>query len=186
MWPFKRNTPSPDAYSNYIDCSQFLASEALRDLTPEEREEVRRGFGALQSQRYHPKFAGDILGASASATLCNLASGIVREVCEMESAPELNLELEKAGHVEATKFRDELKQSADRAIWLAHKATDLYAHPVVFERLAGVLEAIGRNDAATSVRELQSKREKEWVSRYTDKLLMIDLARGEQIRQEPD
>ena len=185
MWPFNRSTPLSDPYSDYIDCAQFLASEPLRDLTPDEREEVKCGFGALQSQRYHPKHANEILGASAAATLCNLSAGMIHEVCEMESDSELKLDLERAGNVEATKFQDELKESQERAIWLARKATDLYPHPVLFARLAGLLEAIGRSDAATPIRELQRRREKAWASRYADKLLMIDLARGEPMGQEP-
>jgi len=175
MWPFNRNSSKTDSHSEYIDCAQFLASERLRDLTPDEREEIKRAFGPLQKQCYLSNHVDNILGASAAATLCNLASGMTREVLELESDTDLKSDLETAGEAETIKFRDETKAQQDRAIWLARKATELYPHPVLFARLAKLLEAAGRSDDANKVREIYDKLKAAWTPRYTDELLMMEL-----------
>jgi hypothetical protein len=175
MWPFKRNSSKTDPYSDYIDSTQFLASEQLRDLTPDEREEIKRAFGSLQRQRYHPNHAGDILGAAAAATLCNLATGMVHEVCQLQSDSELKSHLQTAGDAEARKFRAEAQEFQDRAIWLARKATDLYRHPILFARLAKLLQVAGRSTEVSTIQEAQKKQEAQWVPKYTDELLMFHL-----------
>ncbi len=134
-----------------------------------------RGFGPLQEQSYLSNHVDNILGASAAATLCNLASGMIREAIESESDSELMSDLETAGEAETAKFRDENKALRDRAIWLARKATELYPHPVLFARLAKLLEATGRGEDANKVREVYDKQKIVWTPRYTDELLMLEL-----------
>jgi hypothetical protein len=165
----------PDSRQVYVGCEEFLASQRLSDLTSDEREEVWRGFGPAREQRYLSNHVDNILGASAAATLCNLASGMLGEVLEMESDERLRADLAASRKADADRSREEIKAMKDRAIWLARKAIEVYPHPVLYGRLIELLELVGRDEDAESVRDVHEKQKSAWTSRYTDELLMMSL-----------
>jgi hypothetical protein len=171
----KKTKQKPESHSGYVGCDQWLASDRLCGLNPDELEEIRRAFGPLQQKSYLSNHVDKILGASAAATLCNLASGIAREVSEWESDPELIHDLEITDDPEAVKFRNEIEENKNRAIWLAYKATELYAHPLLFDRLDNLLESMGKKDDAKKMREIHNKEKLAWTPKYTDKMLMMSL-----------